>query len=118
MQKLCFVSTLIAAFAFHAALVQAQTVTVTVDVAGVITVLNISQNDRLALENDLLDLADWIVKAIEGKINKTRGRMIRQGIAVLRAAGRAVPASDDAVINALAARPDYKNRVERDAAVP
>jgi len=42
MRKLCFVSTLIAAFGFHVALAQAQTVTVTVDVDGVITVLNIS----------------------------------------------------------------------------
>ena len=116
MRKLFFVSTLIAAFAFNLAFAQAQTVTITVDIDGVITIKTLASTDRLAMENDLLNIADWIVKAVEGKVSKTRERMIRQAIKNLRAGGVAVPASDNALINAYVARPGYKNRAQRDAA--
>lgn len=98
---------------------QAQSATVTIDVDSIATTVTLSAVDQLAMKNDLLSISDWIEQAIVGKVNKTRERMVRQGIATLRASGQSVPASDDAVINALVARPGYQNRRQReDAADP
>ena len=93
---------------------QAQSATVTIDIDGTMSTITLSPTDQLAMRNDLLSISDWIAKAIQGKINKTRSRMVQQGITVLRAAGQGIPADDDAVINRLVARPGYKNRIQRD----
>ena len=96
-----------------AATAQAQSATITIDIDGAETIVTLSPTDQLAMRNDLLSISDWIAKAIQGKVSKTRSRMVQQGIAVLRAAGQGVPASDDVVINRLVAQPGYKNRVQR-----
>jgi hypothetical protein len=80
--------------------------------------VNISDEDQKALENDLLDINDWVQKAVIGKINNCGKRMAVQATEVLKAdeAVSNMPATNPGLITALAARPDYKNRAEREAA--
>ena len=87
--------------------VQAQDMTVTITISPV---------DQLALRNDLRNIPDWIAKAVQGKINKTRERMVQQGIIMLREARQTIPADDNALINQIVTRPEYQNRMQRDAA--
>ena len=78
--------------------------------------VNISDDDKIALDNDLLDIDDWVQKAVVGKINNCKKRMAQQATQVLKADASVtnMPADDDGLIAALAARDDYKNRVERE----
>ena len=80
--------------------------------------VNISDADEKAMLNDLLDIDDWVQKAVLGKINNCKKRMAQSATAVLKADAsvETMPATDDGLITALLARDDYKNRAERDAA--
>jgi hypothetical protein len=85
---------------------------------AVTVTVNISDADEKALLNDLLDIDDWVQAAVLGKINNCKKRMAIEATAVLKADAsvETMPATDDGLIAALLARPDYKNRVARDAA--
>jgi hypothetical protein len=80
--------------------------------------VNISDADQNALLNDLLDIDDWVQKAVAGKVSNCKKRMAEQAAAVLKADAsvETMPATDEGLISALLARDDYKNRAERDAA--
>ena len=80
--------------------------------------VNIGDDDEKAMLNDLLDIDDWVQKAVIGKINNCKKRMADQASKVLKADAsvETMPATDDGLIAALLARDDYKNRAERDAA--
>ena len=80
--------------------------------------VNISDADEKAMLNDLLDIDDWVQKAVIGKINNCKKRMAQSATAILKADGsvETMPATDDGLVAALLARDDYKNRAERDAA--
>ena len=76
----------------------------------------IDDETQKILENDLLDIKNWIDGMIDGKIrsvlkrlaNDERERLISEGATT-------VPAkSTDLALSAFS-RPDYKNRVEREA---
>ena len=84
--------------------------------ALVITV-NISDKDQVALENDLLDIEDWVQKAVIGKINNCKKRMAQQAAQVLKDDETVIfmPASDNDLITELVKRSEYQNRVKRDA---
>ena len=84
---------------------------------AVTVTVNISDADEKAMLNDLLDIDDWVQKAVVGKVNNCKKRMAAQAAAVLKADARVetMPATDDGLITALVARPDYKNRAARDA---
>jgi hypothetical protein len=85
---------------------------------AVTVTVNISDADEKAMLNDLLDIDDWVQQAVVGKINNCKKRMAIEATAVLKADAsvETMPATDDGLIDALLARPDYKNRVARDAA--
>ena len=74
-------------------------------------------NEKILL-NDLLDINDWVQKAVVGKVNNCKTRMANAASAELKADAsvETMPATDDGLIAALFARADYKNRAERDAA--
>lgn len=88
----------------------------------------LTETDILALENDLLSIEDWIAGAMGGtdhqpvqkilaaKVAACRRRMAQQARDVLLAdpAVDMMPATEDGLIRALAARPEYKNRRERE----
>jgi len=68
------------------------------------------------LKNDLLDIQDWATKAIDGKINNCKKRMIAEWTPKLMADSsvESIPADEDKLIELIVARDDYKNRVERE----
>ena len=73
-------------------------------------------NEKILL-NDLLDIDDWVQKAVVGKINNSKTRMADNASAILKAddSVETMPATDDGLIEALLARSDYKNRAARDS---
>ncbi|MCK5505756.1 MAG: hypothetical protein KAJ10_11360 [Thermodesulfovibrionia bacterium] len=77
--------------------------------------VNISDADQLSLENDLIDIDQWVQNAVAGKIDASKKRMVKHGVEVLKAdpAVANMPADNDGIIAALVARPDYKNRSQR-----
>jgi hypothetical protein len=79
--------------------------------------IEITDTDLLALNNDLLDVNDWIQGAVDGKINNCRKRMIAEWQPILfnDPAVTAIPATQDEFITAVVAREDYKNRAEQEA---
>jgi hypothetical protein len=79
--------------------------------------VNISDSDETILKNSLLDIEDWVQKAVVGKINKCKKRFVAEAQQVLTAdpSVETMPANADGIIAAVAARPDYKDRVARDA---
>jgi hypothetical protein len=67
------------------------------------------------LEHDLLDIKDWIDKAIDGKINNCGKRAARQYDEVAKADDLdTVPTKDHLKRAALFAHPNYKNRLQRE----
>ena len=85
--------------------------------AVTVTVEINDHNEKLLL-NDLLDIDDWVQKAVVGKINSCGKRMAIEATTVLKAdaAVENMPATDERLQKALLARDDYKTRAERDAA--
>ena len=80
--------------------------------------VNISDADEKVMLNDLLDIDDWVQQAVAGKINNCKKRMAQEAAQVLKADASvtSMPADDDGLIAALAARDDYKNRSAREEA--
>lgn len=81
-----------------------------------VTILEILDTELAALDNDLLSKKDWVVSAIVGKISNCKKRMLREWEPKLRADPEveSYPADEDALISLIMARPDYKNRKDRD----
>jgi len=77
--------------------------------------MEISQTDLKCLKNDLLDPEDWFVRALTGKINNCKKRMMREWIPKLRAKDLSIPANDEELIDLILAQDDYKNRAERES---
>lgn len=83
--------------------------------AKVIT-LNIPDSDIAIVENDVENAEEWIRAAWAGKVNKCKERIVKAEIQLSISKGEALPAGETAIVQKYLTRPDYKNRVERDAA--
>jgi hypothetical protein len=93
--------------------------------------LGLSEIEILALENDLLSIDTWLegamggqdnsplVAIIRAKANACKARMAKEAMDVLKADPEVttMPATEDGLIMALAARGDYRNRRAREVAV-
>ena len=73
--------------------------------------------EESVLMHDILDANEWVVSALNGKINNVKKRMLEEARQVLYAdeSVTQIPASDDEIITMYVARDDYKNRAERAA---
>ena len=80
-------------------------------------IIELSDIDKICLDNDLLSKKEWIKAAIIGKVNACKKRMIRdwQSRIFEDPAIENIPANCDDFIKMVIARNDYKNRIERDA---
>ena len=77
--------------------------------------LDLTDEEVQILHNDLLDIKDWIDKAIEGKIANCRKRAAKQYEELAKAEDLdMVPAKEHLKVAALFAHPKYKNRTQRD----
>ena len=77
----------------------------------------LSSTEEAVLKNDLLDVQDWVDKAIDGKVSNCKKRMISEWLPKLYAddSVSSIPASEDEIVAMIVARDDYKDRVARDA---
>ncbi len=79
--------------------------------------VNISDAEEACLKNDLLDIDDWVQKAVIGKIKNCKKRLIREWQPKMFADPNvtSIPGDEDGFVDAVFAHPDYKDRTERDA---
>jgi len=77
----------------------------------------LTATEEAVLKNDLLDVQDWVDKAIDGKVNNCKKRMISEWLPKLYAddSVSSIPASEDEIVAMVIARDDYKDRTARDA---
>ena len=77
----------------------------------------LTATEEAVLKNDLLDVQDWVDKAIDGKVNNCKKRMISEWLPKLYAddSVSSIPASEDEIVAMVVARDDYKDRTARDA---
>ena len=82
-----------------------------------ITGRTLTTTEEHALSDRLLDIQDWLDKAIAGQINKCKELMLREWQPKLLAdpAVTSLPATEEELIALIVARDDYKSRTERDA---
>ena len=82
-----------------------------------ITKRTLTTTEESVLKNDLIDVQDWVTKAIDGKVNKCKIRMLREWLPKLYDDDSvdSIPASEDEIVAMIVARDDYKDRVARDA---
>jgi len=80
-------------------------------------IMEISVLEIKCLRNDLLDPEDWFVKALTGKINRCKKRLIREWYPILMKDPEvtSIPGDEEGFLNLVFSRPDYKNRAKREA---
>ena len=73
--------------------------------------------EESVLKNDLLDVQDWVDKAIDGKVSNCKKGMIAEWLPKLYAddSVSSIPASEDEIVALIVARSDYKDRVARES---
>lgn len=77
----------------------------------------LTTTEESVLKNDLLDVQDWVDKAIDGKVNNCKKRMLSEWLPKLYAddSVSSIPASEDEIVAMIVARDDYKDRAARDS---
>ena len=77
----------------------------------------LTATEEAVLKNDLLDVQDWVDKAIDGKVANCKKRMVAEWLPKLYAdeSVTQIPASEDEIVAMVVARDDYKDRTARDA---
>ena len=86
--------------------------------AQTITV-SISDTDEKIMKNDLLDLNQWVQDAVTGKQNNCWKRFQQEWTTKLmndETFTDSIPSNQEAFVNLVTARADYKTRQERDDA--
>jgi len=80
--------------------------------------VTINDTDQKCLLSDLLDIDDWVQKAVEGKINNCWKRFQRDWTTRLmndETFTDPIPSNKEDFVALVTARADYKDRTARDA---
>ena len=80
--------------------------------------VTINDADQKIMKNDLLDLNDWVQKAVDGKKNNTWKRFQSEWTKKLmddETFTDPIESDKEKFVNQVLARPDYKDRATRDA---
>ena len=86
--------------------------------ADLIITVTINETDQKVMKNDLLDLDDWVQKAVDGKKNNCWKRFQQEWTTKLMnddSFTDPIPSNKVAFVNLVTARTDYKDRATRDA---
>ena len=86
--------------------------------ADLIINVTIDDTDQKCMKNDLLDLDDWVQKAVDGKKNNCWKRFQQEWTTKLMnddSFTDPIPSNKVAFVNLVTARTDYKDRATRDA---
>ncbi len=70
--------------------------------------INITDVEEKILLNDLIDIQDWVEKAVKGKVNNCKKRMISGYKSPL------VDKTDDELVEYIISQLDYKDRKDRE----
>ena len=80
--------------------------------------VEVDDNQQAILNNDLLDINEWVQSAITGKINNCWKRMQREWTDKLMNDSSftdSIPSNQADFVKLITARSDYKTRKQRDA---
>ena len=80
--------------------------------------VTINDTDQKIMKNDLLDINDWVQKAVDGKKNNTWKRFQQEWTTKLindETFTDPIPSNKTDFVNLVTARPDYKDRATREA---
>jgi len=86
--------------------------------SDLIITVTIDDTDQKCMKNDLLDLDDWVQKAVDGKKSNCWKRFQREWTVKLmedESFNDPIPSNKIDFVNLVTARPDYKDRATRDA---
>jgi len=86
--------------------------------ADLIITVTIDDTDQLLLNNDLLDIDEWVQGAVTGKKNNCWKRFRTEWTTKLiddESFTDPIPSNKEDLVALVVARDDYQNRVERDA---
>ena len=86
--------------------------------ADLIITITINDTDQKCLKSDLLDINDWVQKAVEGKNHNCWKRFQREWTTKLmddETFTDPIPSNKTDFCELVMARPDYKDRATRDA---
>jgi len=78
--------------------------------------IDLSDADMKSLQNDILNIEDWINGAIAGKIVACKKRLLDEWTPKLMAdpAVHTIPGNEAALINVITQHPDYLDRSDRE----
>ena len=80
--------------------------------------VTINDTDQKCLKDNLLDIEDWVQKAVTGKISACWGRFHQRWTTRLmndQSFTDPIPSNKTDFVNLILARPDYEDRAARDA---
>ena len=86
--------------------------------ADLIITVTIDDTDQKVMKNDLVDLNDWVQKAVDGKKNNCWKRFQSEWTTKLmndESFTDPIPSNKTDFVNLVTARADYKDRTARDA---
>jgi hypothetical protein len=86
--------------------------------ADLIITITIDDTDQKVMKNDLVDLNDWVQKAVDGKKNNCWKRFQSEWTTKLmndESFTDPIPSNKTDFVNLVTARADYKDRTARDA---
>jgi hypothetical protein len=79
--------------------------------------VTINDTDQKCMKNDLLDLNQWVQDAVTGKKNNCWKRLQQEWTTKLmndESYTDAIPSNKEDFVNLVTARPDYKDRTQRE----
>ena len=77
----------------------------------------LTTTEEQVLNDSLLDIQDWVDKAIDGKVNNCKTRMIQKWYPILLADPeiKSMPSTEAGLITKIVNYPQYKNRAQTEA---
>jgi len=78
--------------------------------------IEINDLDEKVLQHDLLDVQQWVLESIDGKINNVKKRLLKEAQENLFKDSEidTMPASENKLLELYFSRPYYKNRIMRE----
>ena len=85
--------------------------------ANLTITVTINDTDQKCMKNDLVDLDQWVQDAVTGKKNNCWKRLQQEWTTKLmndESYTDAIPSNKEDFVNLVTARPDYKDRTQRE----
>ena len=85
--------------------------------ANLTITVTINDTDQKCMKNDLLDINQWVQDAVTGKKNNCWKRLQQEWTTKLmndESYTDAIPSNKEDFVNLVTARPDYKDRTQRE----